>query len=96
MDQIQMPEEKPRSERPSAPTIAVPVPLFNAMALCFYGEGPRHWELAQHVPGFKDLSPHPTGGLFPPGLRVTDIPPDWRRVREPTDGTSDVPTTEGQ
>ena len=94
MEQITQAEEKPKSEtfRAPLPTVCVPVPLFDAMALCFYGEGPRHWELVKSTPGFKDLSPHPesTAGLFPPGLRVTDVPPDWKRVT--TDDTSDVPT----
>jgi hypothetical protein len=94
VEQLKTAKDEPRSERGPVPTVAIPVPLFNAMALCFYGEGPRHWELAQHVPGFKDLSSHPKpGGIFPPGLKVTDVPPNWRRVREPADGSSDVPAT---
>ena len=93
MDQLKMAKDEPRSERGPAPVVSLPVALYNAMALCFYGEGPRHWELAQHVPGFNDVSPRPEQGIFPPGLKVTDIPSDWRRVREPADGSSDVPTT---
>jgi hypothetical protein len=64
--------------------------MFDAMALCFYGEGPRHWELAAGPANIKGLSPHPEKGIFPPGLKVTDIPPDWKRVN---DGTSDVQAT---
>lgn len=95
MDQIKMAEEKPKSER-TLPMVSIPVPLFDAMALCFYGEGPRHWEMAAAQRGFKNLKPPPEASFFPPGLKVTDTPPDWRRAREPQDGASDVPATEGQ
>lgn len=30
--------------QPEHPTVAVPVPLYNLMAHCFYGGGPRYME----------------------------------------------------
>jgi hypothetical protein len=88
------PNDPTVSQKSNPPVVSLPVSLYHQMALCFYGEGPRHWEL--FAPGARahNLSPHPPAepmGLG--GVTVPTIPPTWRRVR---DEPSEVPTPEGQ
>ena len=80
-------------QRSRPPEVVIPILLFHQMALCFYGEGPRHWELVTGQTKAINLSPHPPAepmGLS--GVTVPTVPPTWRRVRnEP----SEVQTPEG-
>ena len=73
-------EEKRKSD---VPYVCIPVFLYHQMALCFYGEGLRHWELATgNMPQVKDLSPHPPSGWNFKGVSVPSVPPTWRKLNE--------------
>jgi hypothetical protein len=87
------PNETRGGQKSEVPYVCIPVFLYHQMALCFYGEGQRHWELVTgKMPQVKDLSPHPPSGWNLKGVQVPTIPPSWRRV---TNGSSEVQASEG-
>ena len=76
------PNAIPERPKPSSPVVSIPVHLYHQMALCFYGEGDRYWELATGHTAARNLSPHPPETpLVPAGAHVPTIPPQWIRVR---------------
>ena len=89
------PQETKADQRSNPPAVSIPVHLFHQMSLCFYGEGPRYWELFAPGGAVRNLSPHPPEApLFPQGAYVPPIPPAWKRVvTEGPDESSTVQTS---
>ena len=76
-------EERLKSKRPTPARMEVPVALYNAMALCFYGEGPRYWELTTGQARVKDMAPPESRDkMFPGHISVPDVPPNWTPWKE--------------
>lgn len=85
------------SARRSDPTVSIPPGLYQRMAHCYFGDGPRYWQaneldgvdepriIAKDGFGHQGTSPHPTQGGGPPvhTMVVPPIPRDW--VRKGTD-----------
>ena len=56
-------------ESSSEPSISIPVSLYEAMAVCFYGNGKRHHSSEQHdraegLNGLKDLNKNEDEGVL--------------------------------
>ncbi len=90
------PADDPRSNLPKPARMEVPVALYNAMALCFYGEGPRYWELTAGQARVQDMAPpEDRSKMFPGAISVSDIPPDWTPWKEtPKNDPENVPATD--
>lgn len=80
-------DQNPEAENQrSKPYVQLPVALFNVMCLCFYGEGPRFWELG--TKGGVAESPRNDGLEVKGGVSVPPIPPHWKRVNEEPDANA--------
>lgn len=83
--------------RRSDPCVSLPPAVYQKMAHCFYGDGPRYWQaneldgvdeprmIAKDGFGHQGLSPHLTADQVgnPRGMFVPPIPRNW--VRKGTD-----------